>query len=731
MPLDPTALDRLNQRVEPQPGQPQPGQVVPAPPSLDGAIQLLDQRLQQQQDGLRLLDQEIPPEPWKPQVPVYTPDNNVAPTPAQPPAEPGIFGKAWQRLLGTDVQDKLPLTRAGTTIAGGVAGGMAGLSAPGGPVIKGIAGAAGSIGGTMAGAIAPEATLYALEQAGLVEPGTRDRLGLNQEQLMRVMEGEALLDIFTAGGVSLARAGVRGGVNLFSGATRGSKALAEQATREGIAMLPVQMGEGKTYARAFVSVMGRFPWVSGPLRGRAEKSLDQIKNAFEGIPERLGPIASIDEAAGQVLRESQATTNAIAKTYDARMADIAARADAAGIAVQPSMTGNRVTEVLQQIRNATPQGTGRAAGVPTESAKEMQSFLNKQFSPIMDRASGTLTPQSLARMDTIAQNIDREVARLAGKGDTQGIQRLEGIRNALAFDMMEHVVSRGGQAVDPTTARGIAEEFRAANLEMTDAVNALIGTKSGKAMGFVGQAGGRGMRLNATSTEPLARLIERSGDPKVIDELSRLVRPETMRLIGGSYMRGVIDSSMEVVGEGTTRRFNADAFAAKLGLDNPRSPQYARTAKLLEQTGGMSMEQLQNLTEIARRAGQTEIPDVSSFIARRATLAGTAALGGILGYVIGAGDPRVGLLGSMIAIGGSRFLANAISHPDSARALSMVLDKEVSKTVRRTAYIKATYETVKNMTTLGELTTDQGWSMMHAFRDLNKGVEREDKANGP
>src|SRR3990167_2159674 len=139
----------------------------------------------------------------------------------EPPKEsPSVGRRMVQRFLGTDVDDPLELTRMGTSIVGMIGGGIAGsripaLPGPAGLVVNPVTGAvAGSMIGGFAGRIAPEATMEAGEALGILPPGTRMRVGLGPEGMRTVVEGEALLDLATGGGISALRLAGRGASRL-------------------------------------------------------------------------------------------------------------------------------------------------------------------------------------------------------------------------------------------------------------------------------------------------------------------------------------------------------------------------------------------------------------------------------------------------------------------------------------------------------------------------------------
>jgi len=181
--------------------------------------------------------------------------------------------------------------------------------------------------------------------------------------------------------------------------------------------------------------------------------------------------------------------------------------------------------------------------------------------------------------------------------------------------------------------------------------------------------------------------------------------------------------------------FDADVFARNLGLDSPNSAKFRQTERLMQQSGGMAIGDLQQLVEIARRASQAEIPDVSSFIARRATIGGidTAAKTVAPWAVVGASSSTMSnkIFGALFAIGGSRLISNIISDPRSARALGRVIHEEARTVVRRSAAIRALAFASNNMISAGEATRDTANAMMEVFDSVSSMiVEAADENDG-
>jgi len=635
------------------------------------------------------------------------------------------------RLFGTDVDDPLPWSRMGTTIGGAIGGGYLGSQVPGPPVIKGIGAAVGSVIGTGVGAAAPETTLSWLESVGLLEPGTRDKLGLSAEKLTTVVEGEALLDIATLGGVSIARLGGRGVVGIMTGANATTRGLAETATREGIAMLPVQVGEGK-FARGFVSVMGRFPWVASGLKDRANVAMDQIGRAFDGIPARLGPVASMDQVSASIMHDATATAEAISQHFTGEFNTLLARADMMGVHVRPVNTRSVSDQLIREVTREVPVGvTGTRLGV-NKNLQDFTRFLSRTTRLLSEGTQ--IADQSYRQMDTLLQTIDEQVVKYAPGGDTKILGRLERVRQAVQMDMLTNATERG---TSTPNSRAIVTQLRALDEAQTYTVNQVLQSVTARRLGAVSSPTMRSVRFTDLGTrgmDNLAQVVLKGDNPAVIAELQHLVTPQTMGQLGNAVFNRALDDSLIEVGN-NVRRFDAQDFAKSLGLNAPRSSKYRQTEALVNAVGGLRMEELNTLVQIATRASEAEIPDTATFIARKATFDGlkgtlrnalpwaamTTAVGG--GHL--AGGLTGGLVTGAIALGGTRMLSNMISNPRSARALRMVMNEEADWAVRKVAWMRATSYAVNNMIGNGTLNQDQAENLSHNLATFIGGIDAE------
>lgn len=723
-------------------------------------------------ETIRRLQESLNPRaPAGPGNPVGGPDPNAPPMAAQPIGPDALaridataqeekeayiesqssFGRAVMRLFGTDVDDPMPLTRMGTTITGMVGGGSVGSQIPGGPIAKGVGTVVGGTVGTVLGAMAPENTIDILEMTGFLEPGSRDRLGLNDHDLKTLLLGEAVLDLYTMGGVTAARAVGRGATNIMTGANAASKGLAEAASREGVALLPVQVGEGR-FARGYVSVMGRMPLVATGLKRRSVEAMDQIGRMFEGVPARLGPVSSMDEVSGRILRDMNYTTEGVARHFDRESTRILGLADANGIVVRPTATRTATDILAAQLEREIPQGERGPLAV-TQGSRDLRNFLNRttrlltDIDPATGRSGTAIADLPLRQMDTMLQTIDEQMAKFAARGDGKSLGRLEMLRNAVQADSLTGMVrdpTRPGRLTTSPASQQIMNQFRAMDEDFTYTVNEVLGSATARRMGVQTSVTGRAMTMTdmgTRGTDKLAEVLLRDGTPGAINEIGRFAGQETMQRLSSAVMNKALDDAYIETSQAGARRFDINAFQKSLGLDTPGSSKYLQTQAMLQASGGLTMPELRTMVEFTARASATEIPNVGAFLARKMSFGGieqvTRALPGLstIGAPAAAGGAAAGWGGGLIAgittIGGLRLISNMISNPQSARALRMVMNEEASAVVRKTAYIRGTTYAVHNMVKQGYIDAQQADNLSYNLQLYAGALDKELKRNAP
>lgn len=616
---------------------------------------------------------------------------------AMPYKGPGT--KMYERFFGTDIEeDPLEYIRLGSQLTGGVAGAWAGGavgSLTGTPLGTGAGAIIGGLAGGMAGTAAPEAAIETAEFLGIADEGTRDRVGLSDQDLATVIEGESLLDMTTGGGLMAARVGFRAsvkalvGLGVLSKTGRETKKLTEFAAEHGVNMLPVQVGK-RTLPRGFVAVLGKFPLVSGPIKRNIIQTEKEFKKAFSELPADIAPVATLNEVSSEVFSDAKQLAKKVSDEFSKKYTDVYRRADAAGAKITPVETANHTVALLQQIAKETPQAAGRKKATHTPAIMELKKFLDNEVAPVFRRTkSGAMTtaPQSMTNMDTILTKIDSEIAKLAEMPGSTGdaIGRLSSLKQKIQLDMLTNIHGPG--------ANGIALDLKHIDENYSHTVADLFETTAAKKFGTVKRGGLRAFDFDTatrTSVDHLTDILLRGDSISELHEVQRLVEPATFRKMAAYSIHKNIENAFEPGG----KTIDLGQVRKNLGMDQPKSKRAIHTKELLRLSGGLKYEDLEKMIDVGDMIGRVEAPEASMFIARRGTL------GGLEGIVHGL-IPTIGVhaagstagqgtafVATAMFLGGSHLMGRAITDPRIARPLHKVLDKEASSVVKKGAALQ-------------------------------------------
>jgi hypothetical protein len=665
---------------------------------------------------------------------VVEPDTAPPPgsTPLEEPQieEPGIWDKISGRFLGNDIEeDPQEWTRLGTTVAGGIAGGLLGVKAgtaagaatgPLAPAAIPTLGTAGGLlggaGGALLGAIAPEMFMEAGEEVGIFEEGMRERAGLSPEELRTVAEGEALLDLATGGGFIVLRTGGRLSARAFTGL---STELAERAARQGIDLVPVQVGN-RIIGRGFVTVFGRFPLLGGgAIRRTAGKAEVQMQKVALGLADRVGPVVDGSELGRKIFGDATELVKSVNKMFGDKYRAIFAQADEFGVHVVPKETLAKADEILAKLAAETPaQLVGE--GTPGPALKNVMDFIEEAVLPLREAIEGgtVYANQSLKQMDGLIGKIDQQIATLEPGQKRFALSLLKQLRQAAQADVIGNI--RGLNAAE--VSRGLKE----LDTEFSHTMSELFETATAKRFGSVKRQGLRGVAQDAATRTPvdqLARIVVNVNSPQAMDEVSRLVGPDTMRAVAAHTIDDAMQMAMKT--DGFVGQLNIDVFAKRLGLDGTNAAKKKTIASLLEKSGSeLTIQDLDDIVAAGKLLAGFDLPNVSSFIARRGAIGGLqsiingvvpgmALLGGGAGAAAYSGSS---VLGAITFIGGSHLFARVISNPLSARALHKVFDKEATKVIRRTAMARVLTEGLNEMLDVGEI-SDEDYNQLIGVKD--------------
>jgi len=648
-------------------------------------------------------------------------DNNVL-------SKPSAIEAMWNKFFGRSFpDDPAPGARLTLGVSSGIAGaqsainiaskipippvGPYGLAAKAGIIT--LSGITGGVVGTIAGNSAPETLQEMLDYIGATprgfqgDPETfsfREEWGLSASDLKALVEQEVMIEM--AGNTFLA--GIRGVGRVVARFTTGMNAktrwLAERAAKEGIHLMPVQVGDG-VVARMFVVVGGRFPFLGGALRRQGKVAGEELERLVKDLPANIAQLFSVSDMNIQILRRANVMVKAQNRYFKRKYRAIYQRADdlaAAGtpVVVNPNFGIEAAQKALKDVQDRIPaMRTANPSAGPV--LDKLRKFLDDEILGMMgkfdakDAAAAKkmginydhfrTQGQSLKQIDGLLEKIDQEIAALEPKDMKFAIKHLVSVKTALQKDFSHNIVGKD--------ALKIGEDLRALDIEYSQTWQQLFDTTAAKRFQTV-QKGGLGkFAIDKTTRIPVDKLGKNLIDmesPMAIEQLSRLVGAKTMNRIFAQSMDQAMSQAMKEVDGLVT--LNSHIFKKQFGIGLPRSARYAATKQLLMEVGGhMTMKDLEELAVVFRAMEKLEIPNASTFLSRRAGIAGIrGVIGGIVpGATIATAAP--GFASGMVMMlgfyGGAKLFAAAISNPLSARALKAVMKEETTAVNKRKAMI--------------------------------------------
>ena len=653
-----------------------------------------------------------------------------------------------QRLIGTDIDARgfgIEIPRIVSTTVGAMAGGRAGVSipvpaSPLGALIKGTGTLLLGGVGAATGSILPEQTLEWGEQFGLIPEGTRDTYGYTDEELRTLFIGEGLLDMAFGGTFASLRAVGRPVMKFAANITDDATQLARQARDRGIAMMPVMLGDG-ALPRGYVTVMGRFPFFGGPFKKGGDIAVTEFNKIMQDLPARFGPLVGINELSTRIFKEGRELVKAVDNDFGNAYDSIFKRADDAGIKVVPDNTLTEAAAIKEKIlatRTVGPDGFSKL----TPPQKQLVDFIDNQIlslrqGSVRTNAQPTFTrdpatgqritqfeevpatlasgetlggvPQTMGSMDGILSGLDTLMNTIrteqGGRLPDNLAQHYSNLGSSVKGDLVANLVEPAGRNAETGlevfqrnsqgTTGQLGYELQLLDRDFSNTINALFETSAGKMFQGVRQGGLRG--TTKLSQENLQRNVDQLAEsfllktpksPATILELRRIVGPDTFRMLGATYVDKAIQNATK---DGV---LNPDVLRKTLGVGNPTSPQAKSFEALLTGIRGgpdvadvnklLSMDELGILLNVGEAISKLDIPEVSSFIARRAALGGLrsgigafapVAAGTLAGSAAG-GFGLTGLLGSIVFLMGGRGISHMIANPATALPLKEVLEAE-------------------------------------------------------
>lgn len=679
-----------------------------------------------------------------------------------------LIDKGTDRFFGDDVQDPFLIPRSIGIIAGSVgvpilANQYMPPTTP--PPIRGAVTFGASLFGTVMGSIAPELGLQIAEDMSLITPGTRARLGLNAVDANTLVQGELLIDAaFGTGFVVLRQLGKITGRLFTTGGVitkKGREALGlakDAAGKFGIHMMPVQIRE-RVISRGFLSILGNFPFTTGAVKKRARVVDLQAEAALRSLGPRIANLANFSDLSREILTKSTNFFKAVGRKFDIRYTRIYERAAEMGVRVIPKGTtahARKMIEVADKANQVFATGAQKAKGDAGLVTRKWLKFLRstilpmeqttlikgakvelnilqesgKPFVKLLPDIPANIAKQDLKQMNGIITKIDEFMSTLDKTSSQDAFIRKQAVQLKLAVmeDIMTNVTGK-----NMGDAQSIVAALKKTNEDFSLTMSSVFETATANRIGSVQKGGltGKGVLKDATRqpVDTLAKTIIQLDSPQAVKELRTLVGAKTFKRVVGQVMNDAVERSMAAVpGSGSAlKQFNTELFINALGIKKGFGSRRAAISSMLDMAESpFKMKDLDTLVDVLKKIEGTPIPDVATFVARRAVLGGwKSALGSFMGSA-GAVASLTGNLGTLLVassifIGGSKFFSRLISKPETAKSFMKALDETASTATRRTAYVRAMRLAINDIQQSEPSAANR--ELMIQFRDLMQEID--------
>jgi len=619
----------------------------------------------------------------------------------------GLFGRIVGRLLGTDVEDPLELERMGTVMGGSIGGSMLGsrvppVPGPAGLVVNPITGAAaGGLIGAIGGAVAPESPLELMETLGLAEEGTREEEGLSNEELRRVVEGEALLELATMGTASGIRAAGRMIGKSATGITKADMNMAREADKIGIQLAPFQLGD-KGFGRGVINVMGRFPILGGSARKVGEAAENAVRLKLEGAPDRIATVLAGSDVGLKMWNDAKAVYKKVGGAFDQAYENLALTANRAGVFYRmdnTSQAAQATIDTLKKLRSPQAGGGATSAGAVSEGVID---FLDGQ-------GLGMLGTHTLGQADELMKKIDDYVGKIDPANRARALKLLSPVKGAVKTDIVKNGVGPQAKSIGQAQAR-LDADYSAAMAEFFE-------TSAAKRFESVRQGGIRGTTLPSKEAtrvpiDKLADMVVDLDSPQIMRELSSVVSGNTYKQMAAMEMDKLLSKALKTKKGATV--LDSTVLRAQLGLRGPTTRSKAVETMLTQAGSPLALKELHQVADIADKLANTPVPNWSTFIARRASLGGVSSLlkgafpaAALTGGAAAGATAGSGLIGGLAFFFGTRGLVGAVSNPLNARFFKEVLSGEASALTKRKAYLSLIGNVAEGLTQGGIEATNQ------------------------
>ncbi len=577
--------------------------------------------------------------------------------------------------------DPLSGSRAAAVMTGATAGGIYG--APLGPPGMVVGGLLGAMGGSLGYDALLDAQKSGLGVDALKVNALQDYEIPGVEQRLKTALREGTYDAGFNVGLQALRP-VRGAIGDFLlnyglGVGRQQKDAIRQAASQGV-KLGIPEASRYVLVRESANILGRFPIIGTAFKDAQKMRASDVFREADSLFATYGPLTDIAQQSKDLVamgtkrfKKFRGEVNAmygIAKDMAKRNN---AKFDTSGIVetarqIKKDLVSGQfdrygrktVTEPDAAIASLpsvkSPAFRGKTKSVlDLKKSDEAMEPVTKAFNDLTTDLTKMKRVQNMDQLAEVAKRLNKiiEMGKRAGvnKDMPEVLALKKSIEEAMrttgdakvgqAFRAADEYFSNGMKKFETATAK----KFGQVDRKVFDAGFAVPGSKEADQL--------YNTLISETSPETIKNLRSLLGPSKSIP----LFKAAARQRLDNAFKAGI--SNLEKKG------FNKDAFLKEMGILDPQSANAAATKELFSKGVG-DVGQIRAFADLAETALQQGVPDISTFVSRRAMIGGKKSAlralipltaGGSSFAIPGMGIPEL-FLGYYIAKTGSRALAN-------------------------------------------------------------------------
>ena len=578
--------------------------------------------------------------------------------------------------------DPLSGSRAAAVMTGATAGSMYG--APLGPFGMVTGGLLGAMGGSLGYDALLDAQKSGLGVDALKVGALQDYEIPGVEQRLKTALREGTYDAGFNVGLQALRP-VRGAIGDFLlnyglGVGRQQKDAIRQAASQGV-KLGIPEASRYVLVRESANILGRFPIIGTAFKDAQKMRASDVFREADSLFATYGPLVDVAQQSKDLVKMGTKQFKKFRGEVNAMYGiakDMAKRNNA-------KFDTSGIVETARQIKKDLVSGQFDRYGRKTVTEPDAA------IASLPSVKSPAFRGKTKSVLDLKKSNEAMEPVTKAFNDLTTDLTKLKRVQN---MDQLAEVAKRLNKIIEMGKRAGVNKdmpEVLALKKSIEEAMRTTGDAKVGQAFRAADEYFSNGMKKFETATAKKFGQVDRKvfdagfavpgskeadqlyntliseTSPETIKSLRSLLGPEKSIPLFRAAARQRLDDAFKA---GTAnlenKGFDKEAFLKQIGIIDPRSANAAATNELFSKGVG-DVGQIRAFADLAETALQQGVPDISTFVSRRAILGGPrsalrsliplSAAGGTSAVFPGTGIPEL-FLGYYIAKTGSRALAN-------------------------------------------------------------------------